>query len=173
VVLGLQVRNLTRHADDPASVRGTAVTLQQGMSDLLDDFRTLVHGIMPASLADRGIESAIRDLGERTAVPLVLRSSGLGRRLPQAIESTVYFVVLESVTNAVKHAAASGIWVELVQVDGLLCAAVRDDGHGGAALGGGSGLEGLRDRVLALNGSLTVSSAPGTGTEVKALIPCG
>jgi signal transduction histidine kinase len=173
VVLGLQVRSLTRHADDPASVRGTAVTLQQGMSDLLDDFRTLVHGIMPASLADRGIESAIRDLGERTAVPLVLRSSGLGRRLPQAIESTVYFVVLESVTNAVKHAAASGIWVELVQVDGLLCAAVRDDGHGGAALGGGSGLEGLRDRVLALNGSLTVSSAPGTGTEVKALIPCG
>lgn len=173
VVLGLQVRNLTRHADDPTSIRANAVTLRQGMSELLADFRTLVHGIMPATLTDRGIESAIRDLGERTAVPLVLRSSGMGRRLPQAVESTVYFVVLESVTNSVKHAAAKGIWVDLAHADGELRVAVRDDGDGGAALSGGSGLAGLRDRVRALNGSLTVSSAPGAGTEVRALIPCG
>ena len=54
-----------------------------------------------------------------------------------------------------------------------MSAEVRDDGQGGAAIDGGSGLEGIRDRVLALGGSLTVSSAPGNGTLVRALIPCG
>ncbi|MEO9199714.1 MAG: ATP-binding protein, partial [Antricoccus sp.] len=116
---------------------------------------------------------AIRDLSERTAVPLEVRSTGLEERLPAAIESTVYFVVLESVTNAVKYAAASGIWVDLRRDNGLLSAEVRDDGLGGAALGGGSGLEGIRDRVRALNGSLTVESGAASGTVVRALIPCG
>lgn len=83
-------------------------------------------------------------------------------------------VILETVTNAIKHGAATGIWVELRYDDGVLRAEVRDDGRGGAgALDGGSGLQGLRDRVLALNGSLTVSSPPGDGTVVGALIPCG
>lgn len=174
VVLGLQVRSLDRGADDPDVVRATAVDLQSGMSDLLADFRALVHGIMPASLTDRGIDSAIRELGERTALPLIFRSSGIGHRLPEAIESTVYFVILETVTNAIKHASATGIWVELRYDDGVLRAEIRDDGRGGiTALDGGGGLAGLRDRVLALNGSLTVSSPPGNGTVVRALIPCG
>ena len=173
VVLGLRVRSLSKGADDPDRVRATAADLQRGMAELLADFRALVHGIMPASLTDRGIVSAIKDLGERTALPLVLRSSGLSGRLPAEIESTVYFVILETVTNAVKHAAATGIWVDLQDSDGVLCAEVRDDGQGGAALDGGSGLPGLLDRVLALNGTMTVNSAAGSGTVVRVLIPCG
>lgn len=173
VVLGLRVRNLLQGADDPDRVRATAGELQRGMSDLLADFRTLVHGIMPAALTDRGIVPAIKDLTERTAVPCEVRASGLGQRLPEAVESTVYFVVLEAVTNAVKHAAARGIWVDLRCADGTLSAQVRDDGQGGAAEDGGRGLAGLRDRVLALTGSLSVVSPPGNGTVVTALIPCG
>ena len=69
--------------------------------------------------------------------------------------------------------AATGIWVDLRLADGTLCAQVRDDGQGGAAQDGGSGLTGLRDRVLALNGSLSVVSPPGNGTVVTTLIPCG
>ena len=172
VVLGLLVRSLVKGADDADRVRATAGELQRGMTELLADFRTLVHGIMPVALTDRGIVAAIKDLGERSAVPLVVRASGLDHRLPEALESTVYFVVLESVTNTVKHAAATGIWVELQCGDGMLRAQVRDDGRGGAAEDGG-GLTGLRDRVLALNGILTVDSAPGDGTVVTALIPCG
>ena len=173
VVLGLRVRNLTKRAEDPDRVRDTAADLQRGITELLADFRALVHGIMPASLTDRGIVSAIKDLSERTAVPLVSRSSGLDQRLPAAVESTVYFVILETVTNAVKHAAATGIWVDLQYGNGVLSAEVRDDGLGGAVLEGGSGLPGLLDRVLALNGSMTVNSAPGSGTVVRVLIPCG
>jgi signal transduction histidine kinase len=173
VVLGLRVRSLLKGADDPDGVRAIAGELQRGMSELLADFRTLVHGIMPAALTDRGIVPAIKDLGERSTVPLVVRSSGLDHRPPEAVESTVYFVILEAVTNAVKHAAATGIWVDLRDGDGTLCAQVRDDGRGGAAERGAGGLAGLRDRVLALNGSLTVVSPPGNGTVVTALIPCG
>ena len=173
IVLGLQVRSLVKSADDPERVRATAGELQQGMAELLAAFRTLVHGIMPAALTDRGILPAIKDLTERTPVPLVVRASGLGHRLPEAVESTVYFVVLEAVTNAVKHAAATGISVDLQYADGTLCTQVRDDGRGGAAEDRGSGLAGLRDRVLALNGSLSVVSVPGNGTVVTALIPCG
>ena len=173
IVLGLQVRSLLKSADHPDRVRATAGELQLGMSELLADFRALVHGIMPAALTDRGILSAIKDLTERTPVPLVVRASGLGHRPPEAVESTIYFVVLEAVTNAVKHAAATGISVDLQHADGALCVQVRDDGRGGAAEDGGSGLAGLRDRVLALNGSLSVVSPPGNGTVVTALIPCG
>ncbi len=174
VVLGLRVVSLTRGADDPGQVRAAAADLQAGMAALLKDFRTLVHGIMPASLTDRGIVPAIRELSERTAVPLTVRSSGLNQRLPEAVESTVYFVVSEIVTNAIKHAGATGVWVDLEYLnDGTLSTQVRDDGHGGAVMNGGGGLQGLRDRVLALNGSLMVNSAAGQGTVVKALIPCG
>ena len=130
-------------------------------------------GSCRAALTDRGIVPAIKDLTERTAVPCVVRASGFGQRLPEAVESTVYFTVLEAVTNAVKHAAATGIWVDLRCADGTLCAQVRDDGQGGAMEHAGSGLTGLRDRVLALNGSLSVVSPPGNGTVVTALIPCG
>lgn len=173
VVLGMRVRALIKRSDDPNWVEATAVDLQSGMVQLLADFRALVHGIMPASLTDRGIVSALKELGERTSLPLLVQSSGLAERLPAAIESTVYFVILEAVTNSIKYAAASGIWVELWQRDGVLRAEVRDDGQGGAFLGASSGLEGIRDRVIALNGSLTVSSALGKGTVVRALIPCG
>ena len=120
VVLGLRIRSLIKNADDPGWVKATAVDLQSAMVQLLAEFRTLVHGIMPASLTDRGIESALKELGERTALPLVVRSSGLAARLPAEVESTAYFVILEAVTNAIKHSAASSIWVDLAQQDGAL-----------------------------------------------------
>ena len=151
----------------------TAAELRRGMADLLDEFRNVVHGIMPAPLMDRGIVSAIQSLSERTAVPLRVRSTGLAERLPQEIESTVYFVVLESVTNAMKHAAASSITVQLARDERTLRAEVSDDGRGGAAMDGSVGLRGLLDRVTALDGNLTVESPPGSGTVVRVLIPCG
>ena len=172
IVLGLQVRSLVKSADHPERVRATAGELQRGMSELLADFRgpgARDH----AGGADRPRHPARHQgFAERTPVPLVVRASGLGHRLPEAVESTVYFVVLEAVTNAVRQLRPWHLGRPSVR-GRHVCTQVRDDGRGGAAEDRGSGLAGLRDRVLALNGSLSVVSVPGNGTVVTALIPCG
>jgi signal transduction histidine kinase len=89
------------------------------------------------------------------------------------VEATAYFVVAEAVTNAQKHASASRIAVRATVVGDVLRVAVADDGVGGAAASAGSGLEGLRDRVEAIGGSLAVTSVAGRGTRIAAVIPVG
>jgi signal transduction histidine kinase len=91
-------------------------------------------------------------------------------RLPEPIEATAYFVVAEALTNVAKHARAQRATVTARVNDGVLRVEVRDDGAGGARLEG-SGLLGLRDRLAALDGTLTVDSSPGGGTVVAATIP--
>jgi signal transduction histidine kinase len=83
----------------------------------------------------------------------------------------VYFVVAESLTNAVKHAEASEVHVQMALSGRELIVEIADDGHGGADPEGGSGLRGLADRVEALGGSLAVESRPGTGSVVRAKLP--
>jgi signal transduction histidine kinase len=92
-------------------------------------------------------------------------------RLPKPIEAAVYFVTAESLTNVAKYARASAASVRLQEAHETLRLEVADDGDGGADLGGGTGLLGLRDRVEALDGRLTVLSPPGVGTTVIAEIP--
>jgi uncharacterized protein YhfF len=94
-----------------------------------------------------------------------------GRRLPDTIEVTVYYLVSEALSNAVKHANATRLEVEVVQRGRTLHVAVSDDGVGGAERDGGSGLGGLGDRVGALGGALEVVSPPGEGTRLVAEIP--
>jgi signal transduction histidine kinase len=93
-------------------------------------------------------------------------------RFDPAIESAVYFLVSEGLTNAVRHAGASEVQIEVTQADGTLVAEVRDDGSGGAD-GAGGGLRGLADRLAALDGRLTVVSPAGAGTLLRAEVPCG
>src|SRR6185295_10708683 len=92
------------------------------------------------------------------------------RRLPSPVESTAYFVVAESLANAAKYARASAVTVCAEQTDGQMRVEVVDDGVGGAELRGGSGLQGLADRVGALEGQFEVASPAGGGTRVTALI---
>ena len=93
-------------------------------------------------------------------------------RLPPAVEFTAWLVLGEAVVNAQKHAAASSIEVEVCRQDEVLHLRVRDDGRGGANPAG-TGLRGLRDRVEAAGGTLTVDSQAGRGTRLEAVIPCG
>jgi signal transduction histidine kinase len=95
-----------------------------------------------------------------------------GRRLPEPVEAAAYFVTSEALANVAKHAQARSAAVAVRREDGRLLVEVRDDGRGGADAAG-SGLRGLADRVGALDGRLTVSSAPDAGTTVRAEIPCG
>ncbi len=140
------------------------------------ELRDLVRGIHPAVLTDRGLDAAVSALAARCAVPVSL-DSDLRRRLPASIESTAYFVIAEALTNIAKHSGASHAIVRLC--DGALrgeqglVVEVDDDGQGGAALSLGSGLQGMNDRLLAVEGRLTIASPPGGPTSIRAQLPCG
>jgi signal transduction histidine kinase len=94
-------------------------------------------------------------------------------RLPSSVESAVYFVVAEALTNAARYARARRVTVSVVRRNGQVDVEVGDDGIGGADPDQGSGLRGLHDRLGALDGRLELTSVGGEGTILRASIPCG
>ena len=135
-----------------------------------EEVRELARGIHPAILTKGGLGPALKMIARRspTLVALDLR---IDARLPEHTEITAYFVVVEALTNASKHALASTveITVEIVGTD--LRLSISDDGVGGADPTRGSGLVGLKDRVEAAGGTLTVHSPPGEGTQITVELP--
>jgi signal transduction histidine kinase len=147
-----------------------AEDLQQAIGEL----RELARGIHPMLLTQEGLASALQALAERAPLPVLV--SAPPRRYPDTVESTTYFFVSEAVTNAARHSRASAVWVQLRVEDDQLIVRVRDDGIGGVeetGATGGSGLVGMRDRVIAVGGRMSVSSPPGGGTTLTARLPCG
>ena len=136
----------------------------------LKELRDLARGIHPAILTNRGLPAALDDLAGRASVPTEVVAAPK-ERLPTQVEAAAYFVVSECLANIDKHAQATAATIAVAPQDGRLLVTVTDDGIGGAQLGGGSGLQGLEDRVGALDGSLSVQSTPGNGTQVRAGIP--
>jgi signal transduction histidine kinase len=137
----------------------------------MSDLRDLVRGIHPSVLTDRGLDAAVSGLAERCPVPVEVDVQ-LDDRPPAAAETAAYYVIAEALTNVAKHAGAHRARVAVGRIGGLLVIEVRDDGRGGAARTEGSGLEGLAQRVEALDGSLTISSPSGGPTVVRAQLPC-
>lgn len=141
------------------------------------DLRSFVHGVMPALLVERGLEDAVRELALTLPLRIEVRATGLDDRLRPEVESTAYFVVAEALTNVVKHASARRVELSLGCHDGVLRVAVADDGTGLATgtedgtSSSGSGLDGLRDRLEVLGGSLRVAGGTG-GTRLEAVLPC-
>ena len=138
----------------------------------LRELRELARGIHPAILVEEGLGAALESLAERSPIPVEVSALANGR-LPPPVEAAAYYVVCESLANAAKYAQASSVMVRVGQCADGLRVEVVDDGVGGAAARHGSGLEGLADRVAALDGRLVVDSLPGEGTRVTAEIPCG
>jgi len=138
----------------------------------LRELRELGRGIHPAILTEEGLDAAIQSLTERSPVPVEI-SGHAGAPLPQPVEAAAYYVVSEALANVVKYANASMVKVAVDRCERGLRVEVADDGLGGAVARPGSGLEGLGDRVAALDGRLVVDSPPGQGTRVTAEIPCG
>jgi signal transduction histidine kinase len=149
----------------------------------IDELRAIITDLRPAALDELGVEAALEALAQRTtetaSLPIELRmelSDGAGdgpaRYLP-AVESTIYRLVQEAVTNAVKHAAASCVEVSLTEADRRIEIRVADDGAGFDVrhTDGGFGLLGMRERVALLDGAVEVISQPGSGTTVTAVIP--
>jgi signal transduction histidine kinase len=158
-------REKLSHADDQALELMDAALeqLQTGLRDL----RALAAGIHPSILTDRGLGAALQALAARSALPVELGALP-AERLAPAIEATAYFVAAEALTNAVKHAGADHVDIDVRVDDGWAVVEVRDGGAGGADPAQGSGLRGLNDRVGALDGELEVESEPGAGTTVRA-----
>jgi PAS domain S-box-containing protein len=171
VALGLDVRvakaKITR---DPAQAEPLLDRIGEELSAASAELRELARGIHPAVLTERGLAPAIVALASRAPVPVEIEALPAGR-LPAAAETTAYFTVSEALTNVAKYAHATHASVRLANEDGSLVVEIRDDGIGGANASAGSGLSGLADRVGACDGSLMVSSPPGEGTLVRAVLP--
>lgn len=138
----------------------------------LRELRELGRGIHPTILTEEGLDAALQSLAERSPVSVEI-SARTGAPLPQPVEAAAYYVVCEALANVAKYADASTVKVTVDRCERGLVVEVADNGTGGAVARPGSGLEGLADRVAALDGRLVVDSPPGQGTRVTAEIPCG
>jgi signal transduction histidine kinase len=137
----------------------------------LDELRQLAQGIHPAVLTEHGLGPALKTLAARAPLPVEIERVP-DARLPAPVEAAAYFVVSEALANAAKHSHASAVSVWAACEAGALVVEVGDDGVGGVAPRAGSGLTGLADRVLTLDGRLTIDSQPGAGTRLRAEFPC-
>ena len=152
--LRLAHSRLSRAPDEAVSLLDRACDqVQAGLRDL----RALAAGIHPSVLTDRGLAAALEVLAARSAVPVEIGSLPAGR-LPAAVETTVYFVVAEALTNASKHAHCDSAEVSVRVTADSAVVEIRDDGIGRADPSGGTGLRGLADHVGALGGRLEVAS---------------
>ena len=189
-----ELRRLERDLHDGAQARLVALSMSLGMADslfdsdpegaqrlvnearattsaALGDLRSVVRGIHPPVLADRGLAGAIGSLALDMTIPVEV-SGQLDGRPPEPVESAVYFAVAECLANIVKHAAAQHGWISLVHADGMLRATVGDDGHGGADPDSGTGMLGVMRRLAAFDGTMRLSSPVGGPTVVTLEVPC-
>jgi len=144
--------------------------LREGLVAVVDELREVSHGIHPAILAEGGLRPALATLARRSPLPVDLDVRGADR-LPDPVEVGLYYVASEALTNAIKHAQATQVTVDLELNPAVVRLQVSDDGVGGADARAGSGLIGLTDRLHALGGTFEVRSPAGEGTRLDARIP--
>jgi signal transduction histidine kinase len=175
VALSVKLRLVEQLAGrDPAKAGALAAELQAQTTETLEDLRDLARGIYPPLLADRGLPAALEAQARKSPVPVELDAEAVGR-FPQEVEAAVYFSCLEALQNVAKYADASRVQISLGQRNGLLAFEVSDDGTGfdPSSTTSGTGLQGIADRIDALGGTFTVSSAPGEGTSLRGSVPVG
>src|SRR5215210_2483819 len=171
VSLTLDVR-AAQSALPPAvtEVRAELSRVCEGLTATLDELREVARGIHPEVLSRRGLGPALKTLARRAPIRVAL-DFHVEEELPDGVEVAAYYAVSEMLTNTVKHAQASALSVDVTCVDGVLHVAVRDDGIGGAEPARGSGLVGLRDRIEALGGTISLRSPKSEGTAVEITLP--
>lgn len=168
VALGMLIGQ-ARRADEPGELLDRArATAQEAIGEL----REVANRVYPIALDHSGLRQALETMAERATVPVRITYE-LKERVRPAVETALYFVVAEAVTNAAKHASAQVVIVTVTrQKVERIRVVVTDDGAGGANPSG-TGLSGLARRVAALDGTLTVDSPCGGPTVVTASVPCG
>jgi signal transduction histidine kinase len=171
VSLALKARTIEMRTHQRVDkIRGELSLLVDGLVTAVDELREVSHGIHPAILSEAGLGPALEALARRSAVPVEL-DLNLGPQLGEHVEAAGYYIASEAITNVAKHAQASVIDVRLDGSDGALILSISDDGVGGADPSRGSGIIGLKDRVEALGGTISVVSPLGHGTTLHVQIP--
>ncbi|MFE9286068.1 sensor histidine kinase [Streptomyces olivaceus] len=169
VLLGAARRMAAR---DPAGADELLERAQSAAEQALAELRSVARGILPPVLADRGLAGALSGLAADSGVPCRVEAD-VPERCAASVEATAYFVVAEALTNIAKHSGAGRASVTARARGGRLRLRIEDDGRGGADEDGGSGLTGIRRRVAALDGTLSLTSPPGGPTALEVDLPCG
>lgn len=173
VHLAMELSRVERQMErDPDAARGTLTNAISTTRETLDELRALSRGIAPPVLTDRGLAPALATLVARCPIPVTLDTQ-VQQRFSAAVESTVYFVAAECLTNMAKHSGANAAKMVLSRSRRGLLLTLGDNGVGGAHLAKGHGLAGLADRVKAAEGELFVDSPEGGPTVVAVEVPCG
>ena len=172
VSLGMELGAMEASLPAEDEFRAQVEAVSDGLRRAIDDLREISRGIHPAILAHGGLGAALKALARRSQVPVQLTST-IDGRLPERVEVAAYYVVSEALTNVARHAGASVVNINVSGQDATLQLAIRDDGVGGADAREGTGLMGLKDRVEALGGRISVDSSPGRGTSLAVALPLG
>jgi signal transduction histidine kinase len=153
---------------DPARAREIVHGLQRQLEDAIRELRDLAHGIYPPLLGEQGLGAALPAAARRTVLPCVVEVRGVGRYDP-AVEAAAYFCCLEAMQNADRHSHGSLVTVVVSDDGDGLTFSVSDDGLGvdPATVGTAHGITGMRDRIRAAGGELTITASPGGGTRVE------
>jgi signal transduction histidine kinase len=167
IALTYRTRALSK---EPDIATDAAVELTEGLVAVLDELREVSRGIHPAILSKAGLGPALRALARRSTVPVEVDVT-IDGRLPDEVEVAAYYAVSEALANVAKHSGASFVELVAAHHDGALVLQVRDDGVGGVDPSRGSGILGLKDRVEALGGSISIASPAGRGTALSLLLP--
>jgi signal transduction histidine kinase len=172
-----------RRSSDVDALRRTLDTAVDQLADEIANLRSLITELRPAALDELGLEPALHALFERVraahgldvAANVELEASEIrsSRRLDPDVETIVYRVVQEALTNCARHAEADRVAVDVVERPGELDVSIRDDGRGfdTDVPASGFGLTGMKERIALWGGNLSISSAPGAGTTVEATLP--
>ncbi|MDV8023874.1 sensor histidine kinase [Rhodococcus sp. IEGM 1330] len=171
VALGMLIGR-ARRAEKPDKVHELLAQAQATSQEAISELREVANRVYPIALDTDGLRASVEAMAERASVPVRVTYE-LTERLRPAVESVLYFVISEAVTNAAKHAYPKLLEVNVAhqRFDRVL-ATVTDDGGGGADPSG-TGLSGLARRVAAVDGTLSVHSPVGGPTVVTASVPCG
>jgi signal transduction histidine kinase len=156
---------------DPEGGKALVAEAHEEAKAALKEIRDLVRGIHPVILEDRGLDAALSAVVARSPIPVVL-TVDLPERPPEPVESAAYFVVSEALANVARHAHATRAHVGIARTGDTLIVEVRDDGVGGADPTRGTGLHGLRERVVGLGGTMDLLSPAGGPTTVLVELPC-
>ncbi len=186
--LRLRLAN-ARDIDEPAALREAVEAVLDGLGNEIDGLRHLITELRPAALDELGLAAALEALARRAQavdgldvqIQVELGQQDDGRRLDAELESTIYRVVQEALTNVSRHAEANKAVVNISERDGRVLASVTDDGKGlpnadrlgprGDGLEGGFGMGGMRERAELVGGELEFGPAPERGTRVRLVVP--
>ncbi len=166
----------------PDAVKVRLREVKQALESTLEEVHRMAQDLRPAVLDDLGLVPALRTLARESGAArtqVVVDAPPLKARLTPALQTALYRIAQEAVTNALKYARARQIRIALREARGVIVLEVQDDGQGfdesaisqDGRLGPGLGLFGMRERAALLGGSLKIHSAPGAGTDVTAELP--